>query len=65
MSVADRATVEGWCERGEEGRVEAWLEESDRQEKGEEGKLPVEGLLHAATRCDSVQISRGRPLSRV
>ena len=65
MSVADRATVEGWCERGEEGRVEAWLEESDRQEKREEGKLPVEGLLHAATRCDSVQISRGRPLSRV
>ena len=69
MSVADRVTVEGWCERGEEGRVEAWLEEGGRQEmveeggrqeQGEEGKLPVEGLLHAATRCDSVRISSQR-----
>ena len=60
MSVADRVTVEGWCERGEEGRVEAWLEEGGSQEKVEEGKLPVEGLLHAATRCDSVRISSQR-----
>ena len=57
MSVADRGTVEGWCERGEEGRVEAWLEGEGRGGKGEEGKLPVERLLHAATRCDRVQIS--------
>ena len=50
MSVADRGTVEGWCERGEEGRVEAWLE-GEAKEKGEEGKS-VQGLLHAATRWD-------------
>ena len=26
-AVADLATVARWCESGEEGRVEAWLEE--------------------------------------
>ena len=67
MSVADRVTVEGWCERGEEGRVEAWLEEGGsqekgeegcKQEKGEEGKLPVKGLIHAGTRCDRISSQR-------
>ena len=49
-AVADLATVARWCESGEEGRVEAWLE-GEAKEKGEESKS-VQGLLHAATRWD-------------
>ena len=46
-AVADLATVARWCETGEEGRVEAWLE-GEAKEKGKS----VQGLLHAATRWD-------------
>ena len=59
QTVAQCTAVECWCERGEEGRLEAWLKGEGRGEAWMEGegKLPMEGLLHAATRCGRVQIS--------